>query len=88
MGTQTTAFIISCEGPPLDYTARSNLQGADILVLADGLGVGEPRFASAPRAIRLQLEATSETDALAQVQQVLSSRPYVDFEIVGGVRVG
>jgi len=82
----TAAFIVTCEGPALDYTARVNLQRDDILVLEDGSGATEPRFDSAPKAIRLQLEAANQSDALARVTQILADRPYVDFEIVGGSR--
>ncbi len=74
MHTQVAAFIVSFDGPPLDYTALVNLQSADITVLDE-------------LAVRVQLEATDDHDALARVRYALADRPYVDFEVVGGVRV-
>ena len=87
MRTTTAAYIVTCEGPVLDYTARLNLQAADIAVLDGG---GDTEFLrSRPNSrtcLQLQVEATNEDDAIALARRALETRPYINFGIALGER--
>ena len=61
--------IVTCDGPPLDYTTRANLHRAGIALLAE-----------AP-VLRLQVEAASADEALGIVRGVLAARPYDGFAV-------
>jgi hypothetical protein len=65
-----STHIVTCEGPPLDYTTRANLHRAGIALVAE-----RPE-------LRLEVEAASSAEALGLVRGVLADRPYDGFAIV------
>jgi hypothetical protein len=64
-----SSHIVTCDGPPLDYTTRANLHRAGIFLVAE-----------LPE-LRLEIEAASSAEALGLVRGVLAGRPYDGFAI-------
>ena len=81
MSTEAALYVVSCEGPPLDYTARTNLEHADVVVL-DDTHPSPAAIAATGSTLHMQLEATSDADALATARRLLASRPYHEFAVV------
>lgn len=61
--------IVTCGGPPLDYTTRANLHRAGVALIAE------------VPVLRLEVEAVSAVEALGLVRGVLATRPYDGFAV-------
>lgn len=74
--TSRDVYVVSCEGPSIDYTARTNLEHAGISILDDPFA-GDGRSLG----LRLRVEAASGEEAVAIARTALSSRPYSGFAV-------